>query len=465
MNIYTIMNQPINNKMIQDGIYVIAGAQEVLGRPVDMVNVSSRPEYCKSDKISFLISKIGKKYKNKCVDHNANDVKPCTFNNILRFFGDHSQNPTFDEFWSVYTTFVENLINKIHQTDGNVEQINFALATHHNRLKKTIFDGILRKVNKKYLIHFANTCCVKITIENGRCVLKCIFGGFPDKEKNIDLYLKPTFSGNITNGTHGFQKVQNLTSKLEKMDTKGIKINIFIIRHGNAFHNLPLQLGNPLKDTFSYLTHGRPLDSCLTPLGMLQAKILGEFLSNNKHILVNPTTVNIFCSSYMNRAQHTICQVALPMYNTEYTENQKRDQKNLIYFKSFLDLYAVSRLYARLNYSKTKWQEQMKKLENSYAARPLKYRFSPFEQKISKNLDSKSQSCVRFLAVKKIDIPSSGSVEIGRAGVKANVLYDVYTNKQLFGGKRRKYTRKKKHRKKRTKKKALKRRAKKTRKK
>ena len=49
------MNQPINNKMIQDGIYVIAGAQEVLGRPVDMVNVSSRPEYCKSDKISFLI--------------------------------------------------------------------------------------------------------------------------------------------------------------------------------------------------------------------------------------------------------------------------------------------------------------------------------------------------------------------------------------------------------------------------
>ena len=199
------MNQPINNKMIQDGIYVIAGAQEVLGKPVDMVNVSSRPEYCKSDKISFLISKIGKKHKNKCIDHNANSVKPCTFNNILRFFGDHSENPTFDEFWNVYNTFVQNLIDKIHQTDGNVKQINFALATHHNRLKKTIFDGILRKVNKKYLIHFANACCVKITIENGRCVLKCIFGGFPDKEKNIELYLKPSQSGQITNGTHGFQ--------------------------------------------------------------------------------------------------------------------------------------------------------------------------------------------------------------------------------------------------------------------
>ena len=107
----------------------------------------------------------------------------------------------------------------------------------------------------------------------------------------------------------------------------------------------------------------------------------------------------------------------------------------------------------------------MKKLENSYAARQIKDRFAPFEQKISKNLDSKSQSCVRFLAVKKIDIPSSGSFEIGRAGVKANVLYDVYTNKQLFGGRKRKYTRKKKHQKKRTKKKALKRRGKNTRKK
>ena len=133
--------------------------------PVDKVNISSRPEYCKSDKISFLISKIGKKFKNTCVDQKSNDVRPCTFNNILRFFGNHNANPTFTEFWNIYKTFIQSLINKTVDLDGSVKQINFALATHHNRLKKTIFNDILKKINKKYQVHFANTCCIKITIE------------------------------------------------------------------------------------------------------------------------------------------------------------------------------------------------------------------------------------------------------------------------------------------------------------
>ena len=94
------MNSEITNEMIQDGIYVIPGAQEVLGKYVDKVNISSTPKLCKSDKISFLVSKIGEDYKNKCIDYKANDIKPCSFNNTLRFFGVHNENPTFQQFWN-----------------------------------------------------------------------------------------------------------------------------------------------------------------------------------------------------------------------------------------------------------------------------------------------------------------------------------------------------------------------------
>ena len=47
----------------------------------------------------------------------------------------------------------------------------------------------------------------------------------------------------------------------------------------------------------------RNLDTNLTPMGILQARILGKYLVE-KNYLKNDDN-NVFCASYLNRAQHT----------------------------------------------------------------------------------------------------------------------------------------------------------------
>merc|ERR1712072_458256 len=58
---------------------------------------------------------------------------------------------------------------------------------------------------------------------------------------------------------------------------------IFLIRHGNAFHNKPLQLTGSM--------FNRTVDTNLTPLGIYQARILGEELIKSGYLKEENITV------------------------------------------------------------------------------------------------------------------------------------------------------------------------------
>ena len=63
---------------------------------------------------------------------------------------------------------------------------------------------------------------------------------------------------------------------------------IFLIRHGNAFHNKPLQLTG--------IGINRNVDTNLTPLGIHQARTLGSFLVAKDYLNApSNNNYNIFC--------------------------------------------------------------------------------------------------------------------------------------------------------------------------
>ena len=141
--------------------------------------------------------------------------------------------------------------------------------------------------------HFANACCIKLSKENGNWQIEMVFEGFPDK---ADMKYLKSDGKPFSRGTEGIKDPQPLIDYLSGI--KGDNVNIYIIRHGNAFHNKPLKLVTALN---------RPLDSCLTPLGIVQADLLGQDLKKEGHL--NSDGTNVWCTSYMNRAMLTILQV------------------------------------------------------------------------------------------------------------------------------------------------------------
>lgn len=228
--------------------------------------------------------------------------------------------------WAIYTKFLKE------KCVGDKNKHNVALlVTHHNRMTDSTqgllpFKKNLFKTNpyNSYAINF----CLKISIKQGVPTYELFFEGFPDKgefnncsdddddvtkgeeeeeDDDDDTSGEEEDGSGVGGGTvqyrGGKKKYKYFCNKnIEefintKLITDGItdanidkNLDIYVIRHGNSLHNKPV----------SASSQEDRLDSSLTPLGMYQAKKLGEKLGNqlkNKNI--------ILCTSFLQRAQLT----------------------------------------------------------------------------------------------------------------------------------------------------------------
>lgn len=468
--------------------YIIPGSHET--NSLDKVNRTSRFKICPSDGLAFHLGKKIGYLTDKCkgTDEAALRAPACTYGNFLQFTGPTLKDTqsyngktiyiTCVEFWSNFFKFIKTMakaLQTVAPSDPNsdyysLNKLSFFLGTHHNRLKKTIFEGILDNGENKKTIHFANCSCVKISISNDSVVsIECLHQGYPDKKDNI--YLPIGKINETGDDNYGFLNSKIATFKKWMVnqenlgELKGVAIDIYIIRHGNAFHNAPLKIGN--KNYFK-----RPLDSCLTPLGIYQAHDLANFLKNEGYL--SDKHPMFFCSSYMNRAQLTISEIASMR---EYSPGTKNNFKE---FKMLMRKMSMARLFRTLGKNSEKWNTALESLVNSFSAEKLpgtnKEKYNKL-QLFSDNVENYYNSCERFMQLPTIRIPSEGTLLFQPPYSNNSMKIDFYTKLRklssfgaLKGGVRskskkqrlkklvKKYTKKRRcaYRKKRTKKKALK---------
>lgn len=239
------------------------------------------------------------------------------------------------EKWRMYTQFLCDKFNEMGQKDKNVA----ILVTHHNRMRSTdLFQGLLPFRSKKISTEdgeeksaYANNFCLKIQINPGQDpTYEIFFPGFPDKGdfkgncSRTSGISTPNTTPNTTpsssfssdsldnsvpssGGGSAYYYECDTTNINTDLISAGIKealnssqcskpITIFVIRHGNALHNKPVNLSD------GWTTEQKRLDSCLTPLGMYQAtKLAEEFKKQN--VFSNSNV--ILCGSFLQRTQLT----------------------------------------------------------------------------------------------------------------------------------------------------------------
>ena len=162
----------------------------------------------------------------------------------------------------------------------NMESINgmehiYIMVSHHRRMRKHLLP------TKK---HYSNTCVIEILCGD-MISAKMIHTGFPDPEKTNYKYIQQDDTIDID---------PLIIGVLNKACKKNVRI--LLVRHGNALHNGPLRLKNVL-------------DTCLTPLGELQAKLCGFAISAYLKKSTKPHKIH-FIASELNRAQHTALHIA-----------------------------------------------------------------------------------------------------------------------------------------------------------
>ena len=174
------------------------------------------------------------------------------------------KNLSCSEKWTMYMKFF--------LLDENQYKTNFMLFTHHNRIRGLKDykdeDALIPFINGATCDAYANAFCLKITVEeylNKKVVITfgIIFDGFGDQSKYT--YCSSAIKKKYEDGIDK-EKIENgLNEALGILPFKQKKINIYVIRHGNALHNKPVNAQGSLR-----------LDSPLTPLGMWQAYQLGK---------------------------------------------------------------------------------------------------------------------------------------------------------------------------------------------
>jgi hypothetical protein len=187
---------------------------------------------------------------------------------------------TCKQKWRMYAQYFKNNCD----TQDNAALI----VTHHNRMRNSQDNQALLPFKENENNGYANNFCLKIEVVEGKVINFSVSErGFPDKgsfetkgNKGY-TYLETTENINLAPITEGIQ---------EGLDGSPLNITMYIIRHGNAMHNKPMNV---------YGSSNR-LDSILTPLGMLQAEVLGKKLESElkgKRVLL--------CSSFLQRTQMT----------------------------------------------------------------------------------------------------------------------------------------------------------------
>lgn len=206
--------------------------------------------------------------------------------------------------WSIYTKFLKS--KYLNSSANNVA----LLVTHHNRMRDSdLMHGLLPFKDNSPYNAYANNICLKISILNNMVRYSLFFKGFPDKgdfEDCISDDKTRNNTGVIIGGSkykyfcniniNDFINTELITNGINEANIDGIKIDIYVIRHGNALHNKSVSISD-----FATTNQNR-LDSSLTPLGMYQAKILGDsFMSEG---VLNNANI-ILCCSFLQRTQLT----------------------------------------------------------------------------------------------------------------------------------------------------------------
>ena len=147
---------------------------------------------------------------------------------------------------------------------------NLLLVSHHHRLKELFTFSLSDKSN----LAIANCSCIMIEQDGDNYNYKytVLSSGYPDKSNSCEkkqegggeyCYLSENDNGNVIINNESLKNYL-----YEWTDRK-----IYIVRHGNALHNKPCDPGDLLK-------LNRIKDSPLTPLGMYQAELLGQKITN-----------------------------------------------------------------------------------------------------------------------------------------------------------------------------------------
>ena len=443
----TNIHKTLDILFVTDNLHELYNKVGPTRRIIDKENKPTRPNLYKKTK--GLISLKEKWQANyDCFNESHNDDNLATYGKKLLFLGNNKKNIiSQNEFWITNINTIKKKNDIIGQkiksiNPENSYKINYFFTTHHNRIKKTIFENVLDKKNKR---HFANCCCIKISSKTitdytGEKIrdweFEFLFEGFPDK-KEYKYFKKGVWNKN----TEGiiWDNLDDLKDTLNDIydedNTSLNNITIYIVRHGNALHNLPLKItGKGIKQVTNLPT--RTVDSTLTPLGIQQAL---ELKTKIKDELKSPTSknINVFFASNLNRAQHTML-LLIP---------QSNHYKNLIKLRELFTKMAYFRFERKIKNAKLDFDKTIKKFENSLSKiklntkeikRVLKYK-KPYLEYLTK------------VKAKKINIPSYPKTtniamkdNNGRVRVKGNI---VKRFDKLGGKTRRKKTRRKKRKK------------------
>jgi broad specificity phosphatase PhoE len=347
------------------GLICIDEKQDPKALGFDKENMQGRP-FPSSEGIVDVSRPMLADLEQRCVGEDMNNNKLCTYNNNLEFIGKKRTSCSSEMVWN-------HIVDFINRTNFNFvgKKTNFFIVSHHNRLKQTILGTILKaekKLKKKLRHHIANCSCFLLEYTEQGWTFTLIFDGFPDKSE-YTYFVGPTpkklFGPEDLEDKKGWNLLVSFLNYIEYKE----QTRIFLIRHGNAFHNKPLKL------TGSF--YNRTVDTNLTPLGIYQARILGESLIQGEYLKPeSDTNINIFSASYLNRAQHTALELIYALNVNEGGKSVKtffgnpspKSYPKLLALERFFTDFAISRLIRK---SKKKFNENIDKLamwENNFKA-------------------------------------------------------------------------------------------------
>ena len=319
----------------------------------DKENSSTRLQTCEHGVL--VGKKMNRRLSNVCNTTQAdvaNSNLQCTYDDGIKYVPSSvtsSRSCTHKTFWKDINNF---MTDQMHAHNKNLK---FFMVSHHHRLLKTILKPLLPKTRDNWKI--ANCMCFHFKSVNGGWKLSIIYDGFPDKirsnyfrkdgDNELVLYDSSTRSGMFYE-TNNKKWVEFTNTYLSHHNG----CEIFLIRHGNAFHNKPLQLvgSNVVSKKLN-----RNLDTNLTPMGILQARILGKYLVENNYLKDDDN--NVFCASYLNRAQHTCTELLFALNNPDVRNNFSIRNARLIKYQRLLSLetffskVALIRIMRKANYN------------------------------------------------------------------------------------------------------------------
>ena len=90
-------------------------------------------------------------------------------------------------------------------------------------------------------------------------------------------------------------------------------------------------------------------------MGILQARLLGKYLVENNYLKDDDN--NVFCASYLNRAQHTCTELLFALNNPNvrniyFTENRRLEKyQKLLSLETFFSRVALIRIMRKANYN------------------------------------------------------------------------------------------------------------------